>query len=132
MPLYGKFKFYKEYIQKEAILYYFIMNVFMGKNIKILNFISYYNSDDKNIILVFSEDKVYLLDYAGKESLVNIDLVDIAKVQINNKFKVKIYFKRNIKDRKSSTIKLSTNPKYHSEETVVKICNMFKEILDIE
>ena len=32
----------------------------------------------------------------------------------------------------SSTIKLSTNPKYHSEEIAAKILNMFKEILDIE
>ena len=35
MPLYGRFKFYKEYIKEEAILYYFIVdNVF----IKILKF----------------------------------------------------------------------------------------------
>ena len=30
MPLYGRFKFYKEYIKEEAILYYFIVdNVFI-------------------------------------------------------------------------------------------------------
>ena len=34
MPLYGRFKFYKEYIKEEDILYYFIVgNAFMNKNI---------------------------------------------------------------------------------------------------
>ena len=39
------------------------------------------------------------------ESLVNIDLKDISNVKEDN-FKVKIFFKRVIKERKISTIKI--------------------------
>ena len=70
-----------------------------------MRFISYYNTDDKIILLVFSNDKVYLIDYDGMESLVNIDLKDISNVKEDN-FKVKIFFKRVIKERKISTIKI--------------------------
>ncbi len=45
------------------------------------------------MLLVFSNDKVYLIDYDGMESLVNIDLKDISNIKEDN-FKVKIFFKK--------------------------------------
>ena len=47
----------------------------------------------KSCFLVFSNDKVYLIDYDGMESLVNIHLKDISNVKEDN-FKVKIFFKK--------------------------------------
>ena len=92
MPLYGKYKFYKEHNKREAEFYYFIKK-FFKESFKIWDFISYYNTDDKIMLLVFSNDKVYLIDYDGMESLVNIDLKDISNVKEDN-FKVKIFFKK--------------------------------------
>ena len=61
---------------------------------KVLKFgILFLNTDDKIMLLVFSNDKVYLIDYDGMESLVNIDLKDISNIKEDN-FKVKIFFKK--------------------------------------
>ena len=129
MPLYGKYKFYKEHNKREAEFYYFIKK-FFKESFKIWDFISYYNTDDKIMLLVFSNDKVYLIDYDGMESLVNIDLKDISNVKEDN-FKVKIFFKRVIKERKSSTIKISKT-KHLNDNQAYKISLMFKEILGID
>ena len=129
MPLYGKYKFYKEHNKREAEFYYFIKK-FFKESFKIWDFISYYNTDDKIMLLVFSNDKVYLIDYDGMESLVNIDLKDISNVKEDN-FKVKIFFKRVIKERKSSIIKISKT-KHLNDNQAHKIFLMFKEILGID
>jgi vacuolar protein sorting-associated protein 13A/C len=129
MPLYGKYKFYKEHNKREAEFYYFIKK-FFKESFKIWDFISYYNTDDKIMLLVFSNDKVYLIDYDGMESLVNIDLKDISNVKEDN-FKVKIFFKRVIKERKSSIIKISKT-KHLNDNQAHKISLMFKEILGID
>ena len=98
---------------------------------KVLKFgILFLNTDDKIMLLVFSNDKVYLIDYDGMESLVNIDLKDISNVKEDN-FKVKIFFKRVIKERKSSTIKISKT-KHLNDNQAHKISLMFKEILGID
>ena len=64
------------------------------------------------------------------ESLVNIDLKDISNVKEDN-FKAKIFFKRVIKERKSSTIKISKT-KHLNDNQAHKIFLMFKEILGID
>ena len=126
MPLYGKYKFYKEH-KRTRVLF---IKKFFKESFKIWDFISYYNTDDKIMLLVFSNDKVYLIDYDGMESLVNIDLKDISNVKEDN-FKVKIFFKRVIKERKSSTIKISKT-KHLNDNQAHKISLMFKEILGID
>ena len=126
MPLYGKYKFYKEH-KRTRVLF---IKQFFKESFKIWDFISYYNTDDKIMLLVFSNDKVYLIDYDGMESLVNIDLKDISNVKEDN-FKVKIFFKRVIKERKSSTIKISKT-KHLNDNQAHKISLMFKEILGID
>ena len=126
MPLYGKYKFYKEH-KRTRVLF---IKKFFKESFKIWDFISYYNTDDKIMLLVFSNDKVYLIDYDRMESLVNIDLKDISNVKEDN-FKVKIFFKRVIKERKSSTIKISKT-KHLNDNQAHKISLMFKEILGID
>ena len=129
LPLYGKYKFYKEYNKREAELYYFIKK-FFKEDFKIRNFISYYNTQDKVMLLVFDNYKVYLIDYEGKEILVNIDLKDISDVK-KESFNVKIFFKRIIKERKSSTIKIS-KVKHSNDHQAHNIWVMFKDILEID
>ena len=80
---------YKEH-KRTRVLF---IKKFFKESFKIWDFISYYNTDDKIMLLVFSNDKVYLIDYDGMESLVNIDLKDISNVKEDN-FKVKIFFKK--------------------------------------
>ena len=89
MPLYGKYKFYKEH-KRTRVLF---IKQFFKESFKIWDFISYYNTVDKIMLLVFSNDKVYLIDYDGMESLVNFHLKDISNVKEDN-FKVKIFFKK--------------------------------------
>ena len=64
------------------------------------------------------------------ESLVNIHLKDISNVKEDN-FKVKIFFKRVIKERKSSTIKIS-KVKHSNDHQAHNIWVMFKDILEID
>jgi hypothetical protein len=62
--------------------------------------------------------------------LVNIDLKDISDVK-KESFNVKIFFKRIIKERKSSTIKIS-KVKHSNDHQAHNIWVMFKDILEID
>ena len=79
---------YKEH-KRTRVLF---IKKFFKESFKIWDFISYYNTDEKIILLVFRNDKVYLIDYDGMESLVNIDLKDISNVKEDN-FKEKSFLK---------------------------------------
>ena len=54
MPLYGKYKLYKEH-KRTRVLF---IKQFFKESFKIWDFISYYNTVDKIMLLVFSNDKV--------------------------------------------------------------------------
>ena len=132
-PFYGKFKNIKFYNWIDAEVIYKINQIIpcFKKNIfsEYIGSLIYQNEKGEINLLVFGVNEFYLIEVSRFELILKLKYENIKTVYSDEKFNVRIEFKKKVNKKMKTSIKISKDQK---EVLSKKIIKLFKESLNVE